>query len=353
MFHSTSAFQGAYFDTTLTALSRWPPYGLPALSIVQDPLDPAIANAQHFAQPLVFFRLDPIAVLLCSAYLSSLTHLRLRIPSRQVSRFISTIPSSVPALRLLDLSTCNILVSDMEAILIRFHGLHHLILDGCSVARDQSHVEEWINVGKICATATIRRAKAREKELKIWLERNAAGLSSSDATNMLPGTGQPMVRARRPGRRGLATATISLREVSTTPGTEVVPVPAGIVIPKIRIVPSPPTLFSLSTSSSMISNTQHQTIREDFEKGWNEGLAQLAVVKSRLYQSWRNGIQMMQITANGQGLDGLEAINAESAFHSHPERDVPVLCLAGADTSGKHVQGCGHNFAWGVWDDTI
>lgn len=352
---STSHFQGAYFDTTLTALSRWPPYELPALSIIQDPLDPAIANAQHFAQPLVFFRLDPISVLMCSAYLSSLTNLRLRIPSRQVSRFITSIPSSVPPLRLFDLSTCHILVSDMEAVLIRFHGLQHLILDGCNIARDQSHVTEWMNVGKTCATATIRRAKAREKELKTWLERNAAGFLHSDATGMPPGIARPIARPIRPGRRGLATATISLREAPTASESDIVPVPAGIVVPKIRVVPSPPTLLSLSTSSSNISDTQHQAIRDDFEKGWNEGLAQFAAVKSRLYQSWRNGVRMMRMTADadGHGLDGLEAIEVENAFHSHPELDVPVLCLAGPGTSGKHVEGCSHKFAWDVWDDTI
>lgn len=240
-------------------------------------------------------------------------------------------------------------------MLIRFHGLQHLILDGCSIARDQSHVGEWINVGKTCAVATIRRAKAREKELKTWLERNAAGFLHSDATGMPPGMAQPIARPRRPGRRGLATATISLRESSTASELDMAPVPAGIAIPKIRIIPSSPILLSLSTSSSVISDTQHQTIREDFEKGWNEGLAQLAAVKSRLYQSWRNGIQMMHMTANsgGDGLDGLEAIEVESAFHSHPERDAPILCLAGPGTSEAHVQGCGHSLAWNVWDDTI
>jgi len=108
-------------------------------------------------------------------------------------------------------------------------------------------------------------------------------------------------------------------------------------------------------SSSIISATQHQTIREDFEKGWNEGVALLSVVKSRLYQSWRNGVRMMCVTADagGDGLNGLEDIRVESAFHSHPELDAPILCLAGPGTLEKHVQGCSHNFAWDVWDDTI
>ncbi|KAG1757814.1 hypothetical protein EDB19DRAFT_1624249 [Suillus lakei] len=331
--------KGAYFDTTLTALSRWPSYKLPTLSIVQDPPEPLISSAKHFAQPLVFFRLEPISVLLCSAYSSSLTHLRLRIPSRQISRFISSIPSSVPALRLLDLSTCIILASDMEGILIRFHGLQHLILDGCSVARDQSQTMEWNNIGKICATATVRRAKAREKELKIWLEHNAATATTP--------AGMPQAAARRirPGRRGLATATISFREEPTVSEPDVTHVPAGIVIPKVRVVPSPPTLLSLSTSASFITDVQHQTIREEFEKGWNEGLVQLAAVKSRLYQSWKNGVRMMRITADvsGGGYDGLEAIDIENAFHSERDDNTslapPVLCLAGSGTSGKHCRG--------------
>lgn len=345
--------KGAYFDTTLTTLSRWPSYKLPTLSIVQDPPDPLISSGKHFAQPLVFFQLEPISVLLCSEYISSLMHLRLRIPSRQVSRFIMSIPSSVPALRLLDLSTCNILASDMEEILIRFHGLQHLILDGCGVARDQSQATEWNNIGKICATVTVRRAKAREKELKTWLQQNAA---TATAPAVVP---QPAARRIRPGRRGLATATISLREEPTASEPDIIHVPAGIVIPKVRIIPSPPALLSLCTSASFITDVQHQTIREEFEKGWDEGLAQRAAVKSRLYGSWKNGIRMMRITADvsGGGYNGLEAIEDESAFYPEQDDSVslvpPVLCLAGSGTSGKHAEGCGHNIAWNVWNDTI
>lgn len=162
-------------------------------------------------------------------------------------------------------------------------------------------------------------------------------------------------KAYKTGSSWIATATISLREAPTASESDIVPVPTGIVVPKIRVVPSPPTLLSLSTSSSNISDTQHQAIRDDFEKGWNEGLVQLAAVKSRLYQSWRNGVRVMRMTADagGHGLDGLEAIELENVFHSHPERDVPVLCLAGPGTSGEHVEGCSHKFAWDVWDDTI
>lgn len=345
--------KGSYFDTTLTALSRWPSYKLPTLSIVQDPPEPLISSAKHFAQPLVFFQLEPISVLLRSEYTNSLTHLRLRIPGRQVSRFISSFSLSVPALRLLDLSTCNIIASDMEEILTRFHDLQYLILDGCNVARDQSQVTEWNNIGKICATATVKRAKAREKELKTWLQHNAATVT---VPAVMP---PPATRRIRPGRRGLATATISLREEPTASEPDIIHVPAGIVIPRVRIIPSPPALLSLCTSAPFITNVQHQTIREEFQKGWDEGFAQLAAVKSRLHGSWKNGMRMMRITADvsGSGYDGLEAIEGENAFYSKQDDSTrltpPVLCLAGSDASGKHVEGCGHNVAWNVWNDTI
>ncbi|KAG2159619.1 uncharacterized protein EDB93DRAFT_1244411 [Suillus bovinus] len=303
---------------------------------LKDPPEPLLSNANHFAQPLVFFRLDlnihPVALRiyqLIDALASSYS-----------------ISSSVPIYQ-------QHPVLYMEGLLIRFHDLQHLILDGCSVARDQSQGTEWNNIGKICATATIKRAKAREKELKTWLQHNAA-------TAITPvGMPQPAARRIRPGRRGLATATISLREEPTASEPDIIHVPVGIVIPKVRVVPSPPVLLSLCTSASFITNVQHQTIREEFERGWHEGLAQLAAVKSRLYGSWKNGIRMMRITADasGSGFDGLETIEGDNAFYSEQDSNAnlatPALCLAGSGISGKHVENCGHNIAWNVWNDTI
>ncbi|KIJ65046.1 hypothetical protein HYDPIDRAFT_39691 [Hydnomerulius pinastri MD-312] len=349
--------KGAYFDTALQALSRWPSYNLPALSIVQDPLDPEIARGQHFAQPLVFFRLDPIATLACSPYLRSLTSFRLRIPSRQVALFIFSSPLSLPALNFLDLSTCNIRLGDVEALIARFRHLKHLLLDGCSITRGESLESEWAAVGKTCALGTVKAAKEREKKLKTWLEANAARSHLDGEAMPEQVVAAPAARRIRPGRRGLATAAISLRD---SPPRETTPVVrANGVIPKVRIVPSFPTIRSLSTTSNTFHKDKHDAIRAEFSKGWDEGFAQLTAVRNRLYQSWKNGVRMVRIAGDQgaeEGFEGLEDVDGESAFYgpaSIDMRTAPVLCLAGSDPEVKHMDGCGHAAASCVWQDGI
>ncbi|KAF8846165.1 hypothetical protein BDN67DRAFT_960856 [Paxillus ammoniavirescens] len=351
--------KGAYFDTTLQALSRWPPYNLPTLSVVQDTLDPGIALGQHFAQPLVFFRLDPITALACSLYLASLTSLRLRIPSRPVALFISNSPRSVPALRTLDLSTCNIRLADVEALTARFRHLKHLILDGCGIMRGESQDSEWATVGRICALATVRAAKEREKKLKLWLEENAA--RSYLGQDVVPEevVALPTPRRARRGRRGLATATVSLRD---SPPRETAPVVrTNVVVPKVRVVPSSPTLCSLSTTTDTFHRDKHDAIRAEFVRGWDEGLAQLTAIRNRLYQSWKNGVRMVRIAGDPGmevGFEGLENVDGESAFYGRGDGTEntwtpPVLCLAGADPGAWHFEGCGHAVARCIWQDGI
>ncbi|KAG9314175.1 hypothetical protein JVU11DRAFT_4961 [Chiua virens] len=351
--------KGAYFDTALEALSRWPTANLPTLSIVQDPLDPEIAREQHFAQPLVFFRLDPIHTLACSSYLDSLTGLRLRIPSRQVAPFLYKSPCAIPGLRILDLSTCNIRLADVETLVARFRQLKHVIVDGCNITGGDAQESEWVNVGKVCALATVKAAKEREKKLKTWLEIHAT--RTSPATDVIATVPEGDVPARRPrrGRRGLATATISLRDPPVTTTTLVIP--GNIVVPKVRVVPSPPTLCSLNTTTSTMHKDKHDAIRAQFERGWEEGLGQLTAIRSRLYQSWRNGVRMMRISGDQgieEGFEGLEDVKEEGAFYGRDGSEnawsAPVLCLAGGlPDSIQHVDGCGHATAGCVWPDAI
>ncbi|KAH7930491.1 hypothetical protein BV22DRAFT_52794 [Leucogyrophana mollusca] len=351
--------QGAYYDTTLHALARWPPYSLPTLSIIQDPLDPEIARGQHFAQPLVFFRLDPLTVLVCSAFARSLTSLRLRIPSRQVARFLCSSPSATPALELLDLSTCNVSISDMEAILIRYTNLKHLILDGCNITRGEVHEGEWVAVGKTCALAPVKRAKEREKKLKTWLEANARA-STSDLGQQQTLTVQHTGRRIRPGRRGLATAAISLRD-SPPKETIALPVAANLIIPRIRVLPSSPALLSFSTSSHAARSDRHESIRADFAQGWAEGLAQLTAVRTRLRQSWQNNIRVVRFEGDiglEEGLDGLVDVESERDFVNDLDEgntarwEVPILCLAG-EAGQDHAECCGHSGSESTWKDRI
>ena len=348
--------QGAYFDTALEALSRWP---TASLSIVQDPLDAEVARRHHFAQPLVFFRLDPIHTLACSPSLRSLTNLRLRIPSRQVATFIYRSPRSIPGLRILDLSTCNVRLADVEALVARFRQLIHLIVDGCNITRGDAQEGEWANVGKTCALATVKAAKERERKLKTWLEAHAVRNSPDSELATAPEEEVAAARRARPGRRGLATATISLRDPPERMTAPVIR--ANIVVPKVRVVPSSPILCSLSTTTRTLYKDKHDAIRAQFERGWDEGLVQLTAIRSRLYQSWKNGVRMMRIAGDQgteEGFEGLEDVDGEGMFYGRDGSrniwPVPVLCLAGAvPNSVQHVDGCGHAAATCVWPDDI
>ncbi|KAI6153789.1 hypothetical protein BKA82DRAFT_4093995 [Pisolithus tinctorius] len=345
--------KGAYFDTTLQALARWPSYSLPTLSIVQDPLDPEIARAQRFAQPLVFFHLDVLSKLVCSPCFRSASNFRLRIPSRQVAPFLFNTPRTATALTLLDLSTCHVRSVDVEGLLARFSHLKHLILDGCTIAQGQSHEGDWAAVGKMVALGTVKAAKDREKKLKTWLESNAARLQTREGgISQQPVGEQRPGRRIRPGRRGLATATISLRD--SPPREAVHIVHHNISVPKIRVLPAAPTICSLSTTLNAHNRDIH-TIRTEFQQGWGEGIAQLNAIHRRLYQSWKNGVRVMCISDDqdmGDGFEGLEDIESETLFH-----DVlctaPVLCLADSNETNEHAEGCGHAAAIRIWDDAI
>ncbi|KAJ6623070.1 hypothetical protein B0H10DRAFT_1787091 [Mycena sp. CBHHK59/15] len=338
---------GSYFDSTLACLARWPASFLPTLSIVQDPMDPAQAPTKAFAQPLVFFRLDShLADLAQSAYLSSLTSLKLCIPSRQVARCIASSPISLPSLELLDLSTCNVVGTEIsDVLLLRLSSLKHLILDGCAVLRGEYHPEDWAMLGKGCALVGVKRTKEREKKLR------QAQLETAPVA--------PSERRGKRGRRGLSTATISLR---ASPPREsrvvgVVDTPTSNAMRKIRIYPASPALCSLATTlPPSIPLDKHDEIQQQFAKGWYEGLAQLGEVRSRLFQSSRLGSKLMrfaliedeEFTESEDGLDGLVEV---TEWEDKVDIKAPVLCLVGPGKSETHEADCAHSVAWEVWKE--
>lgn len=348
--------KGAYFDTALQALSRWPSHSLPTLSIVQDPLDPEIARAQRFAQPLVFFHLDVLTKLVCSPCFRSASNFRLRIPSRQVAPFLFNAPRAAPALNLLDLSTCHVRFADVEGLLARFSNLKHLILNGCFITQGHSLEGDWVAVGKMIALGTVKAAKNREKKLKAWLESNVARLpTNEDGVSEQPTGEQRMGRRIRPGRRGLATATISLRDFAPTEAVHVVQ--RNISVPRLRVLPASPVICSLSTSLDVHNRDEH-TIRTEFQQGWEEGITQLNAIRSRLYQSWKNGVRVMYISDDQgmeDGFEGLRDVDSETLFHDVQcvVCPAPVLCLTGSNDTTKHADGCGHAVASRIWDDGI
>jgi len=383
--------KGAYFDSTLLAFSRWPAMDIPTISIVQDPLNPSMAPTK-FAQPLVFFRLDPLSTLARSRVVANLLHLRLRIPSRQTARFLYTFPGALPSIESLDMSTCNIIESDVEGILGRFGRLKMLVLDGCYIVSHRADMQEqeamgqWAALGKTMALAGVKFAREREKRLKSWLE---AVYARSNASN--DGIAAELEPARerriRRGRRGLATATISLRDsppetnvpIPTVLPSSQLPPPRGGQIPRIRILPSLPVLRSIATTpAAHLGPDKHEIIRTEFETGWAQGIAQLSATFGRLKQSWGNGMRVVQFDLDyrpgdkdgdgDDGLTGLKDVEDEQAFiinitgdddsSANEEAGIeqgkcPILCLAGPGRSDVHVAGCAHQLGWDIWKDDL
>jgi len=313
----------------------------------------------------------------------TLKWLRLRIPARPIARPLCGMTPSetspyyasdlTPSLDLqfLDISTCNILDNELDMILMRFPSLKHLLLDGCPLFRGEG---DWNDFGKRCALAGVRRAKQREKALKTWIEASPAG-ANFDADENLPNQER---RAKR-GRKGLATATISLREPrpvatlssSRTPSQLLTSQTSLQRAARIRILPSPPTLETLSiTVTPWVNPDNFSILRAEFEAGWAEGLALLAVTKARLRSSARNGCRVMRFSPTftlepsqdewlEEGLEGLQNIDPADAIafgtssQNNAQISPPVLCFAGHGKGPYHEVHCGHSVGWEVMKDEL
>ena len=304
----------------------------------------------------------------------SLTSLRLRVPLRPVASALclsasaslapDAPPLSVPEMEFVDLSTSAVLEQEIDTFSVRFKTLKHLILDGCGLS------PEWSAIGKRCALAGVQRAREREKTLKTWLETwlAAASVGNDDVLADAAADLNIHTRKTRRGRRGLATATISLR--SSSPDTASPSRPSfskrKFDIPKIRVLPPLPTLTTLSMAASSIKPDMYPILITEFEAGWAEGVAQLAVTRARLRASASNGVRVVRFMEGSEstsqdvyreGLEGLEDINKDdqAAFDMPVEidhgRDIyraPVLCFAG-DAEVGHSEGCGHAVASRIW----
>lgn len=392
--------QGSYFDSTLIALSAWPPaQGLATLSIVQDRFTPEADTTHRFAQPIVFFRLDlSISALIHSpAAYTSLTSLRLRIPARDIVRpltvaYTNTNPNTPPEtqapprpphIAVLDVSTSNVTENDIERLLVQFGSLEHLILDGCTgLLRGASaqalgeDLDWWTALGRLCALAGVKKARDREKELQAWY--------AARAPAMLEGPSASEPRRPRRGRRGLATATISLRG-SSSPPRAAPPVPAGSstgtrsVPPKTHIVPPLPTLRTLAlfpaptaTTPTAVPPDARMRIRAAFERGWSDGLRVLWEKRARMGATFVRGpveglrrarfLQFREGQAQDAGFEGLEDVGPETqdvffrggGGETAEQGSAPVLCLAGSgDEADGHASGCGHGVARNIWKDRL
>lgn len=179
---------------------------------------------------------------------------------------------------------------------------------------------------KTRALAAVKATKEQEKKLKAWLEARAVRSNPNPELATAP-EGVAATRRARLGRRGLAVATISLRDLSTRSTAPIIR--ANTSTPKIRVVPASPSLCCSSTATSML-HRQTRCHPSSVRGGWDEGPAQLTAIRSRLYQSWRNGVKMVLIAVDpgiGEGFQGLEDVDGED--RSRNIYAILVLCLAG------------------------
>lgn len=262
--------------------------------------------------------------------------------------------------------------AELDMVLARFRNLKHIVMDGCAVLRAELRQGEWGALGKRCALVGVKRARDREKELRAWLEEKWVAESYETLggdvgpAQMIDVPARTEARRQRPGRRGLAMATISLRDrpfgdmnqapyLSRDPS---VPKPS---IPKTRILPFVPRLETLAATTTVeIEPTRHSAIRAEFEAGWAEGIAQLAVTRARVRTSSRNGVRLLRFSEDSRnqnnsthGMEGLGDVDAnDDESFTVTNNTTPILCLAGPKRNEHHVVGCGHSIAWGIWSET-
>ncbi|EKM48464.1 uncharacterized protein PHACADRAFT_214787 [Phanerochaete carnosa HHB-10118-sp] len=370
--------KGAYFDSTLEVISRWPRACLPTLSLIQDPLDPKIAPAGGFAQPLVFFRLDPISTLAASPYVSTVANFRFRIPSRQIARHIAENESTLPSVELLDVSTTNVSEKDLDRLLSRLSRLKYLIMDECPIVSQRADALEaegaeglgqWTSVGLALAVTTIARTKLREQRFKVWLQTQAAPPKPAPAPPE-----QPKARSKK-GRKGLATATISLRKSPPKP-TVSLPIagPSTLLfkdedIPeRILVIPPLPTIRSLAITAPMVSpdrpefEANRTKVLREFERGWSLGIGRILGRRQFLKNSWRAKTAIYKVVPDelaaidddrvNDVMYELEQVKSFDDFDVIPP-PAPVLCLVGPGKSRNHPEGCPHRVAWERYQDEL
>ena len=358
-------FQGSYFDGMITHLAAWPSSSLRQLSVIQD-VPPTLDHS--FAQPIVFFSLEPLTALCRSKTLLNVQHFRLCIPSRQITSFLTPPMANLHNVTLLDLSTTNVTSDGLAAILVRFTGLEHLLLDDCGlVARAVEISGEFAALGVLCASSMLKKARQREKEIKEFVEAEAeakrlavAELCAGPAESI---AGAPGKTGK--GRRGVATATFSLREkpapktkasgLANSSGRDLPPALASLT--KVRVLPSLPCLKSLSTTTfSIPTPTVVSEWRHDFARGWGDGLSMVTATRMRLFRSRANGIIRLfefnsiadpELEAPLQGLRELHLDDPDFGAEL-ADTEPPVLCFAGSRTQGDHTESCGHLSSWEV-----
>lgn len=312
---------GTYFDSVLATLATWPSAELPAVSVVQDPLEVPTSSS---AQPLVFFHLYHLSVLASSPLLARTHALRLRIPGRGLASIVHSgrRPPALPCTTLLDLSTSRVSIADVSSLLRSLPRLRHLILDRCGLL-DGAGPRDWAVFAYHCLLAG--DALMLEYDVNRHLAAAHAGAAS--------GAGEARPREVRVLPRALALRTLSLS------------VPVGVDADARRV------------------------LLAAFRRGWGEAVAMFnrSVCTARRSRA-EEGVLTLRFPWPGEvghalrehGLPGMVVVDDDDEFArlgvARDGEDCPVVCLAGQsgrEEGVEHAEGCGHQTGWDIWEDTL
>jgi hypothetical protein len=332
--------KGSYFDSTLESLAGWSPSSLTTLSITQDALQPEMVPGPSFAQPIVFFRLQPLTLL--STQLP--VYFRFSAPTRSVAQFLSSKFNT--STQVMDLTGCRLTKADLVLILSRFVSILHLITSDCWILAEDASAEEWTALGTACALAGVSWAREREKKVKAWIEAQRASASASSSDSNQGGTGS---RAKK-GRKGLATATISLRNPSTasTSSAATADIPSAPPIDRVRVLPVLPSIKSLCFPRFSLDEGE---IRTQFIEGWARGLTQTTALRERLQSAnQRPDTWIMRPDYSDtveDALGGLQRVESTESFDPLTMHDFPppMLCFGQLEDRAEPHVGCGHEAA--------
>lgn len=285
------------------------------------------AKPKTFAQPIVFFNIKCIARFGASPVASTLTHLRFRVPSRDIAHVLlgpNGTGGLFPSLRYLDISTTNLRLDGVFTSLLKVNvNLEHLVLDRVNLfgfkAKDGGE-ELCRELGGMCVSAGLARGKDRERRIAAWEvgERTRKAQAEADrrAEINVSGPGQPsddsddssgeeeeapdpvaveaaaraeererqiaIARARR-GHRSAGHSTFSLRDRPLRAGRGA---PAATLQPSIPlppqdilylVLPPLPTLKTICIGGEAygVSSKRLPHWDDEFHIGWRDGLAKV------------------------------------------------------------------------------
>jgi hypothetical protein len=280
----------------------------------------SFAKPKTFAQPIVFFDIKCLARLGTSPVASTLTHLRLRVPSRDIA-LVLVGPGGVggffPSLRYLDISTTNLRLDSLFTSLLKVNvNLEHLVLDHVNLfgfmAKDRGE-EMCKELGGMCVSAGLARGKDRERRIAAWEvgqrtrvaraeaeRRSAIGVNGPNGTSGARETASPVspdaaaaaraaelemelaiARSRR-GHRSAGHSTFSLRDrplrtgrAAATPLEPSIPLPPQDIL--YLVLPPLPTLKTICIGGEAqgVPSKRLPQWDDEFHIGWREGLAKV------------------------------------------------------------------------------